>query len=98
MEQPVDAFIDQFQLSITPYGSVLNFSASQPLPPAPGTVQQAKLMASIRMSTEHLKVMTFILRRELMRAEVATGQRITLPSQLLNNLGISPDDWETLWK
>ncbi len=54
-------------------------------------------MATVRMSLEHLKVMTFILRRQLMQHERQTGTRIPVPIEVLNGLGISPEDWDAFW-
>ncbi len=94
MSEPVDLYSDQFQVSVGPYGCALNFMLSSPQPPAPGQPPQARLQASIRMSLEHLKVMTFMLRRQLVEYERSTGVRIDVPRDVLNALHIGPEDWE----
>lgn len=98
MPEPVDVQADQFQVTVGPYGVTLNFSLTSPTLPAPGSAQQAERLATVRMSLEHLKVMTFILRRQLMEYEQSTGVTIPLPIQVLNSLGIGPEDWETFWR
>ena len=97
MPEPIDVHSDQFQVTVGPYGCTLNFSLTSPTPPAPGSAPQAERVASVRMSLEHLKVMTFILRRHLMEYERASGVSIPLPIQVLNSLQIGPEDWETFW-
>lgn len=95
--QPLDVYCDQFQVTTGPYGCTLNFMLSSPSPPPPGTLPQTERMATVRMSLEHLKVMTFILRRQLMQHERQTGTRIPVPIEVLNGLGISPEDWDAFW-
>lgn len=98
MPEPLDAYTDQFQVSTGPYGSTLNFMLSSPIPPAPGSPPQAERLATVRMSLEHLKVMTFILRRQLLEHESRTGTRIQVPVEVLNSLSISPEDWDSFWQ
>ena len=97
MEEPLDVYSDQFQISIGPWGCALNFSESHALPPAPGNVPQAKHVATVRMSTEHLKVMAFLIRRQIIEVEKQTGVRVEIPMQVLNGLGIGMEDWNSLW-
>ena len=98
MEGPLDIYSDQFQVSTGPYGCALNFMLSNPTPPPPGSAPQAERVATIRMSIEHLKVMTFMLRRQIMVVERDTGVKVEIPVQALNNLRISLEDWQALWK
>ncbi|HXZ30600.1 MAG TPA: hypothetical protein VEG43_05480 [Dehalococcoidia bacterium] len=98
MAEPIDIYSDSFQLNTSPYGSTLNFMLSPSTPPAPGKIPQSETLASVRMSLEHLKVMTFVLRREIMNHEQRAGVTIQIPTPVLNSLGISIDDWNSLWK
>lgn len=98
MENTLDVYSDQIQVSMGPYGCALNFLLSNPTPPAPGSLPQAERVATIRMSMEHLKVMTFILRKQIMLLERDTGVKVEIPIRILNNLGIGPEDWNSLWK
>lgn len=97
MPEKIDIYSDQFQVNTGPFGSTLNFLLSQPTPPAPGTVPQAELLATVRMSLEHLKLMTFILRNQILRHEEQTGTSIPTPFQVLNGLQISREDWDAFW-
>ena len=98
MVEPIDIYSDSFGLNTGPYGCTLNFMLSPSTPPVPGKAPQHETLATIRMSLEHLKLMTFVLRRQIMLHEQQTGVNIQVPTQVLNSLSISPDDWDSLWK
>ena len=98
MTEPIDIYSDSFQLNTGPYGATLNFNLSPSTPPVPGKPPQSETLATIRMSLEHLKLMTFVLRRQIMHHEQQSGVNIQVPTQLLNSMRISPDDWDSLWK
>ncbi len=98
MTEPIDIYSDSFQLNTGPYGATLNFMLSPSSPPAPGKTPQPETLATIRMSLEHLKLMTFVLRRQMMHHEQQSGVNIQVPTQLLNSMRISPDDWDSLWR
>ncbi len=98
MDQPIDVYSDQFQINLGPYGSSLNFMVSDPTPPAPGSATPARRLATIRMSLQHLKVMTFILRKQISAMESQTGVKAEVPVELLNSLRTSREDWDAFWK
>lgn len=98
MTEAVDVYADQFTISTGPYGAMLSFNVSSHIPAAPGQVQQPERVATIRMSLEHLKVMAFILHRQLMQHEQQTGTTIPLPQQILNQLQIGREDWDAFWR
>ena len=98
MDEPIDVYFDQFQINTSAYGAVLNFMATKPIPPAPGAPPQAERLATVRTSMEHLKVMTFILRRQIMNQESDTGIMYEIPREVQNALKISPEDWDSFWK
>jgi hypothetical protein len=97
MPEPVDIYSDQFQITIGPYGCVLNFSATSPEPSAPGSPRAADRLASVRMSNEHLKVLTYVLRRQVLDYERRMGVRVPVPHEVLNALRVGPEDWEAFW-
>ncbi len=98
MTEPIDVYADQFGLNMGAYGTALNFLVSSPTPPAPGSVPQSERLATIRMSLEHLKVMAFVIRRQILQYETQTGVNIQVPIEVLNSLRISREDWDTLWR
>lgn len=97
MQDPIDAYADQFQLSTGPYGASLSFLLSPPTPPAPGAPVTPARVATIRTSLEHLKVMSFILHRQVIAHERETGASVAIPVSVLNELHIGPEDWESFW-
>jgi hypothetical protein len=98
MAEPIDIYSDSFQFNTGPYGATLNFMLSPSTPPAPGKMPQPETLATIRMSLEHLKLLTFVLRRQIMSHERQSGVNIQIPTQVLNSLSISIEDWDSLWK
>jgi hypothetical protein len=98
MAEPVDVYADQFQVHTGPYGCTLNFLLTGPTPPAPGSPVQAGRIATVRMSLEHLKVMTYMLRQQVLEYERRTATSVQLPPEMLNQLGIGREDWDGLWK
>ena len=98
MTEPVSVFIDQFQLNTSPYGATLNFMLTDPMPPSPGTPPKSVRQATVRMSLEHMKVMSFIMQRSMKQYEAQTGTTIQIPMQMLNQMGISLEDWDACWK
>ena len=61
MADVLDAYFDQFQVNIGPWGTTLNFELSAYQPPAPGSQPQKERVATVRTSLEHLKTMTFLI-------------------------------------
>ena len=98
MGEPIDIYSDQFQVNIGAYGCTMNFMLTSPIPPAPGSVPQAERLATVRTSLEHLKSITFILRKQILQVEDNSGIKIEVPRQVLNAMGISPEDWDAFWK
>lgn len=98
MADQVDIYSDQFQINTGPYGCTLNFLVTSPQPPAPGSAPQAERLASVRMSLEHLKVMTYVVRRQVLEYERQSGVRIQIPQEVLNALRIGREDWDTFWR
>ncbi len=98
MADPIDAYADQFQLATGPYGATLSFQVSPPTPPAPGAAVNPERIATIRTSLEHLKVMAFILYRQILEHERQSGTTIPIPSNVLNDLRVGPEDWEAYWR
>lgn len=98
MPEPFDVYSDQFQVVLNPWGASLNFQLTPAQPPAPGQPTPADLLGTTRMSMEHLKALVFISRRQIMQVERAAGVSYPLPMEVLNQMGISPEDWETFWR
>ena len=96
-QRPFDEYADQFQIVMNPFGATINFVRSPAKPGAPGTAAQNIDLGSIRMSWEHLKVMTFMMRRQVLESEANHGVRIPVSAATLNTVQIAPEDWEKFW-
>ena len=90
MDEP-NLYSDGIQVGVSPFTVTLQFTVA---PTAqPGTQAPAPVV-TIRMSPEHAKVMTIILRKQLKQFEQQLGQDIALPHQVYQQLGLSPkEDW-----
>jgi hypothetical protein len=91
-----DIYTDGVSLNISPFGCILNFGLSPAVAPAAAGVM-AQPVATVRMSLEHLKIMAFLLRRQLRDYERQAGVEVTIPADVLNQLRIGREDWEECW-
>ena len=98
MDAPLDFYVDGFQIMLTAYGVTLNLARSGAPPPRPGTPLQGELLTTVRMSLEHLKLMAFVLHRQIHQHEVEHSVVVQVPSAILNSLQIGPEDWEKFWR
>ena len=96
MPEPFDLYTDAFTISVTPWGSNLTFGLRPPHP-VPGADQSNETVGVVRMSNEHLKVMVYLLQRQMISFEQAFAGRCHVPDRVLAALGISPQDWENFW-
>ena len=92
-----DVYVDQVQINTSPYGATINFMLSSSAPAVPGGPQQADPRATVRMSLEHLKMMAFLMQRQIRQHEESLGLRIGIPNQVVSEAGIAPEDWDAFW-
>lgn len=97
MPDSVDVYADQVGINVGPFGCSINFSVSAPLPPPGGGVLPGQPVATVRMSLEHLKLMAFMLRRQLLQYEREAGIQVPVPARVLNQLQIGREDWQECW-
>lgn len=97
MVEPIDTYSDQFMVTTTTWGANLSFLLNTPHPEAAKQVP-AERVATIRMSNEHLKVMVMIIVNQLKKMERESGIKCEVDRRILNQLGISPEDWEDFWR
>lgn len=93
----VDVYTDQLGVNIGPFGCALNFAISAPMPSPGGGAIPGQSVATVRMSLEHLKVMTFLLRRQLLQFEETSGVQVQVSQDVLNQLRIGREDWDQQW-
>ena len=98
MPESIDVYTDQVGVNLSPFGCALNFAVSVPLPSPGGVATPGHPLATIRMSLEHLKLMVFLLRRQVKEFERSAAMQIPIPSDVLNQLRIGREDWDECWE
>jgi len=92
MAEPIPEFyIDEFRVNVAPFGGVMTLGLGAPHP-NPGQIQPAQDVVRVRMSLEHMKVMTMLLRRQLKAYEEQFAP-INIPRVVYNAVGLSGEDW-----
>ena len=97
MPDPIDVYSDQLGINVGPFGCAINFALSPAVPPAGGGVSPGHPVATVRMSLEHTKMATFLLHRQLLQYERGSGIEVPVPQDILNQLRIGKEDWDTFW-
>jgi hypothetical protein len=97
MADIVDVYSDGVSLNVGPFGCALNFAMSPATAQGGVPAALAQPVATIRMSLEHLKVMAFLIRRQLRDYERQSGVEVPIPADVLNQLRIGREDWEECW-
>ena len=87
-----DVYADQFVVTAAVWGVNLSFLRNPPHP-APGQAPQPHPQAIVRMSLEHAKIMTMLLRQQLLKYERDNGTEILIPQTVYAALGVSREDW-----
>ena len=87
-------YSDMFEVVGGPYGIVLNFMKSPPVP----RTEIKETVSRIRMSWEHAKAMTFIMQRHVETVERDTGVSYPMSTKVLSDMGIAREDWDDFWK
>lgn len=88
-----DVYADQFIVTPGVWGVNLSFLKNTPHP-TPGQTPSGDVQVTVRMSLEHAKAMTLIMRRQLKQFErEVLGTEIVIPQQVYGSLGVSPEDW-----
>lgn len=90
-EDPEPIYSDGVQVGCAPFTIALTFTCSAS--PSKGH-QPPRVVADIRMSPEHAKVMAIIIRQQIKEYEQQLGKPIVIHPQVLHQLGLSPiEDW-----
>ena len=97
MTDSVDVYSDQMQVNVGPIGCSLIFSVTSTGPVAPGVPAPSERVAVVRVSLEHLKMMAYLFRLQILEYERQAGVRIPIPRDMLNQLRIGPEDWTACW-
>ena len=98
MPEPLDVYVDTYQVSTNPWAGTINFSLSDPIPVLPGTPPKSEHLVSIRLGLENMKLLAFFLYRQIKQHEHNLGVDIQVPRQVLNQVQIGAEDWQAFWQ
>ena len=90
----VDIYCDMVQVSISPFDVLLCLSQRAIVPNAPNLAAAPRQVGCVRMSLEHAKALSIMLRKGLKCYEDSVGQPIPLHPEVRSGIGISlEEDW-----
>ncbi len=102
-----DVFTDGFQPRLGPYGCDLLFTLTEqpevvlPRPPGVPEPPQAwkppKNLVNVRMTPQHLKVMVFLLWKQINNAENQMGVRFDVPKAIMDASNVDEPQWNAFW-
>ncbi len=97
MEQPAkldvpEIYIDQFSFTVSPFTASLLMGV-QEISPAMAQPQQLRWLQIVRMSPGHAKLMAMLMRKTLKENERGSETTIAIPSKVMSQLGLAPEDW-----
>lgn len=85
IQQPVAQYADVFDVTLSPYGASFRFGVRGAVDPK--TKQQSfELVTRINMSLQHLKAMSFVICKELLRHEKNMNTIVALPDATISQL------------
>jgi hypothetical protein len=96
MAEPFDTYSDYVSFWTTHWGTNLVFYSQAPVPDPDGSRQQ-NLHGTVRMSNEHLKVVLYVIARNLAQHEIRTGANYDATAEILAQMGVPKEDWERFW-
>jgi hypothetical protein len=97
MPEQFDVYTDAFLVTVTPFGASLSFERREPHPSQTAAPVMTRL-GTIRMSVEHLKLMTIMLKRQVKLAEEEGGVEFDVDTRILSQLHIAREDWDSFWR
>lgn len=89
-----DIYCDSVQVAMTAYDVMLVLTKMMPKIEGGNLNATPSQVGLIRMSLEHAKIMSIIIRRNIQQYEEKTGSRIPMHPDVCKTLGISKEeDW-----
>jgi hypothetical protein len=89
-------YSDNFSLAVGPYGAALTFGLTHP-EPAGTEGPRVYPAATIRVSLEHLKVMGWIIHRQISQYQKQFDTIVALPETALKSVDAPRDQWRSFW-
>ena len=97
MPEPFEIYTDSFTVTVSAWGANISFDLREAHPEST-SIKQPERLGTVRMSNEHLKALTYILRRQVLQFENAEGVRCDVPTQVLSQMRIAREDWDAFWQ
>jgi hypothetical protein len=89
--QVPEYYADQFGLAVGPYGCAMSFGLSDPHG-APG-----QPIVSVRTSLEHLKVIAFLIHKQILIYQSELNVDVPLPDKALESIKTTREEWLRFW-
>ena len=97
MPEPFEIYADAFTITVGAWGANMSFQLREAHPEAT-SIKQPELLGTVRMSNEHLKAMIFTIGRQIKQYESSQGVRCDVPTQVLSQMFIAREDWDSFWQ
>jgi hypothetical protein len=88
-----DIYVDQMRVTTGVYSVNITFGLGEPHPTQGGIARSVDEKVRLRMSLQHAKIMTMILRRQIKQYERESGTEIQIPANVYTGLGVAQEDW-----
>jgi hypothetical protein len=86
-----DIYCDGVQVGLSPFTALLTFSVQ---PPQHSGARGPTPVANVRMSLEHAKILSIMLRKQLKTFETQFSVEVQIPQEVYRQLGMSKqEDW-----
>ena len=90
-EQMQEAFSDVFEVHVNPWSVALTFGRRATRP-----TESNEYTVRMRMPLQQAKALAVVLLRSIRQYEQQADTDVDLPQQVLEGLGIAPEDWNRL--
>jgi hypothetical protein len=97
MSEPFDVYSDSTGITISDWGTNLQFYVRGIVQPAAEGPDQIYL-GTVRMSNEHVKVLLYLLRDEIRQHEAEAEFQFEVPKRTLTAFNIDEEDWQAFWE
>lgn len=90
-----DFYADRLRLTVTVFGVNISFGLGNPHPSEanPDDVLDVLETVRVRMSLEHAKLMTMLLKKQIKEYERRNDTQVALPRQVIEGLNLSDESW-----
>jgi hypothetical protein len=90
-----DFYADRMRLTVTVFGVNISFGLGNPHPEqdSSGDLVNVLELVRVRMSLEHAKIMTMLLKKQIKLYENQNETEVAIPKQVLEALNLKDETW-----